>query len=158
MSARVFLLLVLVAAEAAAAAVSDDDIAVLIELDREMSGLLDAYLEAVPECPVHPDTPIRLWVIDLAWLRAEAAIQRAVALPPPVAPADSAGDCWSDYLAAADEYFNVFSQVQRVYHGVTLPGSTLCLELENSLIVADSIWHLSEMTLFETIAEEDLYE
>ena len=128
----------------------------IVNLDREISGLLDAYLEAVPECPVHPDTPVRLWVLDLAWLRADAAIDEAETLLYGSLPSDSAAEAWTSYLASSIEYLNVFSEIQRTYHQTAVPESTICIELENSILYTDSVWRTDEIKLFELFAKEEM--
>lgn len=125
----------------------------IVNFDREISGLLDAYLEAVPECPVYPDTPVRLWVLDLAWIRADAAINEAESLRA-VFP-DSIAEVWSSYLNSSKEYLRVFSVIQRTYHQIDVPESSICLELEHELLIADSIWRIEEINLFELFTEEE---
>ena len=127
---------------------------VLSEMDREVSGLLDAYLEAVPECPARPDTPLRLWVLDLAWLRAGAAIDSVLKMDPPQHLADSQMSTWVEFVNCTGELFDVYTTVQRAYHGQTLPDSSECILLEDSLIRADSIWCHSERVLLELLSEE----
>lgn len=125
----------------------------IVNFDREISGLLDAYLEAVPECPVYPDTPVRLWVLDLAWIRADAAINEAEALI--TIFSDSTAEVWSSYLNSSKEYLEVFSNIQRTYHQTGVPESSVCIELENELLIADSLWRIDEMKLFVLFTEED---
>lgn len=127
---------------------------VLSEMDREVSGLLDAYLEAVPECPLRPDTPLRLWVLDLAWLRAGAAIDSVLKMDPPQQLADSQLGSWADFVGCTGDLFDVYTTVQRAYHGPTLPDSSECILLEDHLIRADSIWCHSERVLLELLSEE----
>jgi len=125
----------------------------IVNFDREISGLLDAYLEAVPECPVYPDTPVRLWVLDLAWIRADAAITEAETLK--TVFSDSTEEVWLSYLDSSSEYLMVFSVIQRTYHQEEVPESSVCIELENALLIADSIWRIDEMKLFELFTEEE---
>ncbi|MCK4806452.1 MAG: hypothetical protein KAT09_02335 [Candidatus Aegiribacteria sp.] len=125
----------------------------LINFDREISGLLDAYLEAVPECPVYPDTPVRLWVLDLAWIRADAAINEAETLG--TAFSDSTTEVWLAYLNSSKEYLRVFTDIQRTYHQTVVPESTVCIELENGLLSADSLWRIDEIRFFKLFTEED---
>ncbi len=125
----------------------------IVNFDREISGLLDAYLEAVPECPVYPDTPVRLWVLDLAWIRADAAINEAEALGSVFS--DSTAEAWSSYLNSSKEYLRVFSDIQKTYHQTGVPECSVCIELENRLLIADSLWRIDETELFELFTEED---
>lgn len=125
----------------------------IVNFDREISGLLDAYLEAVPECPVYLDTPVRLWVLDLAWLRADAAINEAEALGSVFS--DSIAEVWSSYLNSSREYLEVFSDIQRTYHLTVVPECSVCIELENRLLIADSLWRTDEMEFFELFTEEE---
>ena len=122
--------------------------------DREVAGLLDAYLEAVPECPVRPDTPIRVGVLDLAWLRADAAMEQLDGLDIARHIPDTMAYVWTEYIASTRRLLDVFTEVQEAYHGPVLPESLLCMELEDRLIRADSIWRRSERALFELLAEE----
>ncbi len=131
-----------------------DDLQVLIDLDREVSGLLDAYLEAIPECPARPDTPLRLWVLDLAWIRAGSAIDSMMTLQPPMLLPDSQLSSWTDFISGTEELFGVFTEIQNAYHGPSLPDSSQCVMLEDRLLRADSVWRHSEMTLFELMSEE----
>ncbi len=125
----------------------------IVNFDREISGLLDAYLEAVPECPVYPDTPVRLWVLDLAWIRADAAISEAETLI--TVFSDSTEVVWLSYLDSSAEYLRVFSKIQRTYHQTDVPDSSICIELENELLIADSLWRIDEMKFFELFTEEE---
>ncbi|NOQ22851.1 MAG: hypothetical protein GQ565_09445 [Candidatus Aegiribacteria sp.] len=125
----------------------------IVTFDREISGLLDSYLEAVPECPVYPDTPVRLWVLDLAWIRADAAISEAENLIT-VFP-DSTAEVWLSYLNSSKEYLRVFSDIQRTYHQTGVPESTVCIELENALLITDSIWRIDEMKFFKLFTKEE---
>ncbi len=125
----------------------------LANFDREISGLFDAYLEAVPECPVYSDTPVRLWVLDLAWIRADAAINEAETLNSMFT--ESTSEVWLSYLNSSKEYLRVFSDIQRTYHQTCVPESSVCIELENGLLTADSLWRIDEMKLFELFTEEE---
>lgn len=127
----------------------------IMNLDREISGLLDAYLEAVPECPVYPDTPVRLWVLDLAWLRAEAAIDEFERLNTGATFSDSTAEAWSAYLLSSKEYLRVFSVIQGTYHQAGVPESTVCIELESELLSIDSLWRINETELLELFVEEE---
>ena len=126
----------------------------IVNFDREIAGLLDAYLEAVPECPVYPETPVRLWVLDLAWIRADAAITEAETLI--AIFSDSTAEMWLSYLTSSKEYLRVFSDIQRTYHQADVPEHSVCIELENQLLSADSLWRIDEMKLFELFTEEDI--
>lgn len=127
----------------------------LVDMDREISGMLDAYLEAVPECPARIDTPLRLWVLDLAWLRAEAVIEEAEKLETP-ALSDTLQAVWNEYLSASRNCFRVLSEIQMVYHQPSLPPESLSIELENELLQADSVWRNAEERLFELIDENEV--
>ncbi len=126
----------------------------IVNFDREISGLMDAYLEAVPECPVYPDTPVRLWVLDLAWIRADAAISEAETLV--TVFSDSIAEAWSSYLDSSTEYLRAFSEIQRTYHETVVPDHSVCIELENELLIADSLWRHYEMNLFKMFTEEEI--
>jgi len=150
------LILVLIPAEGHSAETSIPEPQVMqfiVNFDREISGLLDAYLEAVPECPVYPDTPVRLWVLDLAWIRADAAISEAETLI--TLFSDSTAEVWSSYLNSSMEYLRVFSNIQRTYHQTAVPESTLCINLENALLITDSLWRVDEMEFFELFMKEE---
>ncbi len=128
----------------------------LMDMNREIEALLDAYLEAIPECPVHPDTPVRLWVLDLAWLRADAVISEAVTLNTASLFSESTIKAWTEYLLSSKEYLNVFLEIQQVYHDADVPDSALCIELENKLLNIDSIWNIDETNLFKSFVEEEV--
>jgi hypothetical protein len=128
----------------------------LVMLDREVSGLLDAYLEAVPECPVRQDTPLRMWVLDLAWLRADAAIDEVMNVDYSELFTDNQMVVWDEFRLRTKALFDVYTEVQRVYHESSPPDTGLSIRLEDSLLEADSLWRESEMILFETISEEEL--
>ncbi len=125
----------------------------IVNFDREISGLLDAYLEAVPECPVYPDTPVRLWVLDLAWIRADAAICEAETLV--TVFSDSIAVAWLSYLDSSAAYLRVFSEIQRTYHETPVPDHSVSIELEDELLIADSLWRYYEMNLFKMFTEEE---
>ncbi|MBD3277534.1 MAG: hypothetical protein GF388_04465 [Candidatus Aegiribacteria sp.] len=127
----------------------------LVNMDREISGILDAYLEAVPECPVRIDTPLRLWVLDLSWLRAEAVLEEAEAMGVQ-GISDTLRTVWNEYLSASRNCFRVLSEIQRIYHQPSLPPESLSIELENELLQADSVWRIAEERLFELIAENEV--
>ncbi|MBN2586578.1 MAG: hypothetical protein JXR55_04720 [Candidatus Fermentibacteraceae bacterium] len=131
-----------------------EDLQILIDVDREVSGLLDAYLEAVPECPARSDTPLRLWVLDLAWIRAGSAIDSMMTLQPPMLLPDSQLSSWTDFISGTEELFRVYDEIQSAYHAPSLPDSSLCVMLEDRLLRADSVWRHSEMVLFELMSEE----
>ena len=130
----------------------------LLTLDREVSGLLDAYLEAIPECPVSMDTPLRLWVLDAAWLRTRAVLDHAASvLPgddPPVFPMES----WEAYLARSEGYLDVFRSIQVSYHEEPIPDSIHSVEMELRILEADSVWRNAEQELFTRLAEEGFHE
>lgn len=128
----------------------------IIDFDREIAGLLDAYLEAVPECPVYTDTPVRLWVLDLAWLRADAAIEEVEIINTEAEFSDSTAKAWSAYFLSSKEYLRVFSEIQSAYHQTTVPESTVCIELESKLLNIDSLWRIDETELFVLFVEEEV--
>jgi hypothetical protein len=137
---------------AAAPAGGDAHLAGVIDrMDREMSGLLDSYLEAVPECPVRGDTPVRVWLLDLAWLRADACFRSTGGCTVP----EGLEDSWCRYLKASAAYLSLFRRVRDVYNRDLLPDSSLSLELESRLIGTDSLWLETEACLLDTYAEED---
>jgi len=131
------------------AQVSQGSLQFLSDVHREISGLLDAYLEGIPECPPRADTPIRLWVIDLAWLRAEAALEELRLFDPAQLPVPDS--VWNGYLQAAQSYFATFTRLQQLYHASALPDSSACILMENSIITADSIWQLRETDLYQSL-------
>lgn len=135
---------------------SDSCLDVIMDFDREMAGLLDAYLEAVPECPITPETPVRVWVLDVAWLRASAALEIAETLDINSISSDNLSEAWAGYLHSSQQYLNVFRIIQKIFHEDTLPESHLCIELENQLLEYDSVWSLKETVFFELLAEEEI--
>lgn len=157
MKLKVFAVLMICLAFPSAAVASLEALPLLVDLDREVSGLLDAYLEAVPECPVLPDTPLRIWLLDLAWLRAEAAIDELMELDgDALFFDDSSRSVWVEYVTDTGELFDAFSDIQSAYHDPRLPDSALSVELEIRLLEADSAWRRSETALFELISEEGI--
>ncbi len=128
-------------------------ITVVDRMDREMSGLLDAYLEAVPECPVREDTPVRIWLLDLAWLRATGSMRDAASFSLP--EIEGLEEAWSRYLKTSAEFLSVFRYIRYVYSKGIFPDSSLSLELERRLLSADSLWQTAEVHLLNTFAEED---
>jgi hypothetical protein len=125
--------------------------AALVQLDREMGGMLDAYLEAVPECPVMEDTPVRLWLLDLALVRAEGAYRRAFSEPPP-----SDGDLRAAvkrYLSSCEAYLAVFTEVRDALRAGS-PGPEECERAERGILSADSSWTGAGSRLFGLILEE----
>ncbi len=128
-------------------------ITVVDRMDREMSGLLDAYLEAVPECPVREDTPVRIWLLDLAWLRATGSMRNAASFPLP--EIEGLEEAWFRYLETSAEFLSVFRYVRDVYSEGFFPDSSLSVELERRLISADSLWQAAEVHFLNTYSEED---
>jgi len=128
-------------------------ISLIDRMDREMSGLFDGYLEAVPECPVLEDTPIRIWLLDLAWLRASGTLTTARAFSSP----DDADleEVWHTYIATSANYLKCFRHVRNIYARGFLPDTSLSIDLERMLFNADSIWQLSEEALLNTFAEKE---
>ncbi|MCK4671584.1 MAG: hypothetical protein KAT47_03505 [Candidatus Aegiribacteria sp.] len=135
---------------------SDSYLDVIVNLDREMAGLLDAYLEAVPECPITPETPVRVWVLDVAWLRASAALSTAETLDIHSISSVDVSEAWTGYLHSSQQYLNVFRIIQKTYHKDILPENHLSIELEDQLLEYDSLWSLEETVFFELLAEEEI--
>jgi hypothetical protein len=130
----------------------------LRDLDIEVAGLLDAYLEAVPECPVRSDTPIRLWVLDVAWLRVSGILDTALELDSHAFGPDFPSREWEVYLQASSSFLTVFGTISETYHLDSVPDSTRCIELETDLLRADSLWRETESNLFLRLAEEGYHE
>jgi hypothetical protein len=130
----------------------------LRDLDIEVAGLLDAYLEAVPECPARADTPIRLWVLDVAWLRVSGALDTALRLDSTGFAPDFPLQEWEAYLQAAGDCLAVFGTISETYHSDSVPGMMRCIELETDLLRADSLWRVAEFSMFERLAEEGYHE
>ena len=123
----------------------------LTRLSREMSGLLEGYLEAVPECPPAQDTPIRLWQLDNAWLRASTVfheVEDSTSASSGAPPAE-----WDAYLAACRGLLSAYRRTMTAYHG-GLPDSALATELENGLIAACSLYAQREAELVYCLREE----
>ena len=135
---------------------SDSCLDVIVNFDREMAGLLDAYLEAVPECPITLETPVRVWVLDVAWLRASAALGTAETLDIHSISSADVSEAWAGYLHSSQQYLNVFRIIQKTCHEDILPESHLCIELENQLLEYDSLWSLEETEFFELLAKEEI--
>jgi hypothetical protein len=130
----------------------------LQNLDIEVAGLLDAYLEAVPECPAREDTPIRLWVLDVAWLRVSGALDTALELDSSCFRPDFPLQEWEAFLQASGDCLAVFGTISETYHSDSVPGTIRCIELETDLLRADSLWRVAEFTLFERLVEEGYHE
>lgn len=130
----------------------------LLTLDREVSGLLDAYLEAIPECPVRMDTPLRLWVLDAAWLRTRAVLDHAASVYPVDDPPGFPVGSWDAFLAESEGYLDVFRSIQVSYHEESFPDSVQSVEMELRILEADSVWRNAELELFTRLAEEGFHE
>jgi len=133
-------------------------LAFLRDIDVEIAGLLDAYLEAVPECPVRADTPVRPWVLDVALLRVGGAIETAAGLD-----VSSFGDPfpvteWEDYLLTAADLRDVFRAISETCHSDSVPDSLTSIGLEGDLLRADARWREAESRLYERLAEEGYHE
>ena len=129
----------------------------LWNLDREVAGLFDCYFEAVPECPVRQDTPVRLWLLDLAWLRATAAFQEAQIIEDGVVPYPDLVDPWQDYIQTTEEYITFYEDLRNFYHDRTVTElDEYSLILEDSLICIDSIWLEKHGVLFSLLSEKGL--
>lgn len=120
----------------------------LSQLSREMTGLLDGYLEAVPECPPRPDTPIRIWQLDSAWLRANAVLG-AVLDSSTTGPEVE----WEGYFQACSGLMATYRRVLGAYHS-GLPDSAAAVELEEDLLAACNLYTRRENRLLETLEEE----
>lgn len=125
---------------------------VIINLDREISALFDAYLQAVPRCPMEEGSEVDNWIIDLAFLRANKAYQYAVYLPH--SPDSILNTAWMNYLNASLQYIEIFAVIQKAYHNTV--DSAASVYLENELILCDSIWSVSETALFQILAEKGI--
>lgn len=154
------LILLLAAGSAAAPRTGDLEFSLefLRNFDTEVASLLDAYLEAVPECPIREDTPVRLWVIDTAWIRTSGALETALSIDTRGAEAGFPVPEWEDYLSATGDYLEAFGTVQEAYHSVPPPDGPGSLGLEADLLRADSLWRVAEFNLYERLAEEGYHE
>lgn len=125
----------------------------LLLLDSAVSGLLDAYLEAVPECPAREDTPVRQWLLDLAGTRAGASLRDASTLI-----RRSRSDCLrfrlKHYLWACKACLDTFSELRNMYRPGAIPDSAACIAAESELIAADGAWLEAGLSLFGLLAEE----
>lgn len=125
----------------------------ILMLDREMGGLVDSYLEAVPECPVRGDTPVRLWLLDLSSIRVRGALRPALL---------SAGDAddpvlrgaLKRYLLCCETCLEAFDDVRAALRSEAVPDSVSCISMEEALIEADSAWLEAGSALFGRLAEE----
>ncbi len=125
----------------------------LLQLDSWMSGLFDSYLEAFPEIPARPDTPVREWLLDLAGTRAGAALRDAL----PLLGRTRDGDLRSAlkrYLCACKTYLEAFAEARRVTGALPAPDSAACSRAESGLFEADDAWLRSGLSLFDLLAEE----
>ncbi|MFO7949344.1 MAG: hypothetical protein R6U36_03145 [Candidatus Fermentibacteraceae bacterium] len=123
----------------------------LAQLSREMTGLLDGYLEAVPECPPEEDTPVRLWRLDSAWLRADAvfgAVSDTASAPQGVEPA-----AWGEYTESCRSLLDAYGELVRTYHG-DLPDSARAVRLEDGFLSACSLYALRETAVMDLLEEE----
>lgn len=138
----------------AAAPLAEDFGHGLLILDREMSGLLDCYLRAVPECPAGSDTPVRLWQLDLGWLRAGSALFSLDGARP-IDDGSTFAGALEEYLAACKRYLAVYGRVRLFYHGAGHPDSARSVALENELVSADSAWLEAGARLLGALGEEE---
>jgi hypothetical protein len=145
-------------AESVQAAGSSFSLEFLRDLDIEVAGLLDAYLEAVPECPARADTPIRLWVLDVAWLRVGGVLKTAMELDTLGFGTGFPMQEWVLYLQASGTFLDLFGSISETYHSDSVPESQRCIDLETDLLRADSLWRVAEFNLFERLAEEGYHE
>ncbi|MBC8428875.1 MAG: hypothetical protein H8D05_01385 [FCB group bacterium] len=125
---------------------------IIIHLDREISALFDAYLQAVPQCPISKGNEANNWIIDIALLRAKFAY--TLALNFPQSPDSTLTNAWIDYLDASLQYIEVFSVIQKTYHSSV--DSIVSVALENELILCDSLWSVRETDLFQILAEKGI--
>ncbi len=123
----------------------------LAQLSREMTGLLDGYLEAVPECPPREDTPIRLWRMDSAWLRAGAVFEAV--MDTATAPAGAGPVAWRAYTRSCGDLLDAYADVMEAYHG-GLPDSVGAVRLENGILTACSLYAAREEALLDLLEEE----
>lgn len=142
------LLICLVAGEVPARPPGD-----LLLLDSAVSGLLDAYLEAVPECPAREDTPVRQWLLDLAGIRAGASLRDASTLIRR-SRTDDLRSRLKHYLWACKACLDTFSDLRDMYRPGVTPDSAACIAAESELIAADRAWLASGLSLFGLLAEE----
>ena len=143
-----FAVALLTPAVALAAPLSLDDLA---QLSREMTGLLDGYLEAVPECPPREDTPVRLWRLDSAWLRADAvfgAVSDTASAPEGVGPSP-----WSEYTESCSSLLEAYGELMQAYHD-DLPDSAGAIRLEDGFLDACSLYALREAAVMDLLEEE----
>jgi hypothetical protein len=125
----------------------------LTAFDREMAGLVDAYLEAVPECPPRIDTPVRLWEMDISIIRARLA--RAHLFPlTGFLPDIETRLAFKHYLYASDRYMSCFAGLLESYRVGGLPDSAAAIALEDGLIEADSVWTDCGAALFGLLEEK----
>ena len=151
------LLLSVVAVVSVSAAASDEPAEVLMQLDREVAGLLDSYLEAVPECPVREDTPVRLWLLDLAWLRASLAVERAQGISAWISgQGEEIELAWDSCLASIDDCLVLYEELRDFYRTPAWEAPELSMLLEDSLIYTDSVWMQCELDLFGLLNEKGL--
>lgn len=125
----------------------------LLLLDSGMSGLFDSYLEAFPEIPARPDTPVRQWLLDLARTRAEAALRDALPLLGRTRD-DDLRSALKRYLCSCKTYLEAFTEAGRVSGAIPAPDSASCSRAESGLFEADDAWLRSSLSLFDLIAEE----
>jgi len=124
----------------------------LTGLDREMGGLLDAYLLAVPECPPMEDTPVRCWGMEAAGLRAEVT-RRSALWVLWYMPDVETRSALKHYLAACDSYLSECGATIRAYCRGELPGAAEAVDLEDSLLQVDSVWSERGAELFDLLEE-----
>ncbi len=127
---------------------------VLLDLDREVSGLLDAYLEAIPACPPDEGDRVRPWLLDVAWLRASATLERAEGVDPSLMGPGFPAEEWTVWIDLSRDCLETFREIQVAYHSDVLPDSATCVALEDELLMRDSLWSARERILVELLAEE----
>jgi hypothetical protein len=125
----------------------------LTALDREMAGLLDAYLLAVPECPPLEDTPVRRWGMETARLRA-TALRQTAAWTLWFLPDIETRRGLKHYLCACDRFLSSYASMMESYRGGGLPDPAAAIEMEDGLFEADSVWIESSAELFGLMEEK----
>jgi hypothetical protein len=67
---------------------------------------------------------------------------------------DSLQVLWDGFLGSSMEYHLLFTEVVEVYRGGTEQDSLIYIELEDRLLMQDSIWIEHEAALFGLLGEE----
>jgi len=125
----------------------------LMRLDREMAGVMDCYLEAVPEIPVAGDVPGLM--LGTALLRARSALG-ACSWTAAVMPDVETRTAMKHYLCNCGRYLSGFSDLTAAYSMTTQPDSSLASLLEDRLLDLDSAWVASGERLFGLLSEKGM--